>query len=249
MQTLSRIMALIVASMMVISFAACSPDTSDEISAVTTQSTVPGGSVELALLSRNDAAPVNATPAPSGFVPGDSLPPVTESAQPGADLAVEGAALYQELTWEQLVPPGYRPEDMMAKYQGQLSVLADGDPAAMEIYNQMMEEFNNAPINEELNQINIRMPGFIAPLEYSDGLITSFLLVPYFGACIHVPPPPVNQTIHVTLAEGNGIIPGDSYYPFWVQGKMLAQAAETDIGSAGYLIEDAVVELYTYASP
>jgi hypothetical protein len=45
---------------------------------------------------------------------------------------------------------------------------------------------------------NIRLPGYIVPLEVSEeGRTTEFLLVPYFGACIHVPPPPSNQIVHV----------------------------------------------------
>lgn len=204
------------------------------------------GSVELALLGAPDPAAPAPTPVPSGFVPGDALPtPVAVEATPPPIGEVDENG-YRELTWEALVPIGFRAEDIMSRYQGELGAMQDGDPAAMDVYEQMMDEFNNAPINEDLDQLDIRLPGFIAPLEFKDGLITTFLLVPYFGACIHVPPPPNNQTVFVTLAEGNGIIPGDSYYPFWVQGKMLAEGEETDIGTAGYAIADAVVEPYIY---
>ena len=50
---------------------------------------------------------------------------------------------------------------------------------------------------------SIKIPGFAVPLEGDDGFeyIDEFLLVPYFGACIHVPPPPPNQVIHVVLDE------------------------------------------------
>ena len=50
---------------------------------------------------------------------------------------------------------------------------------------------------------SIKIPGFAVPLEGDDGFeyINEFLLVPYFGACIHVPPPPPNQVIHVILDE------------------------------------------------
>ena len=50
---------------------------------------------------------------------------------------------------------------------------------------------------------SIKIPGFAVPLEGDDGFeyIDEFLLVPYFGACIHVPPPPPNQVIHVILDE------------------------------------------------
>ena len=50
----------------------------------------------------------------------------------------------------------------------------------------------------DLNDKDVRIPGFIVPLEYKESeIVTRFLLVPYFGACIHEPPPPPNQTIYV----------------------------------------------------
>lgn len=187
------------------------------------------------------------TPAPSGFVPGDALPTpnVYPTPSPAAIAMVEDQP-FRELTWEELVPPGYRPEDIMAKYQDELNAFQDGDPAAWDLYQQMQEEFNSAPVNSQLNQSSVRLPGFIAPLEYDGDLITEFLLVPYFGACIHVPPPPVNQTVHVSLADGEGITPEDSFYPVWVQGFMITEGLSTDIGNAGYRIQDALVTPYEY---
>lgn len=192
-----------------------------------------------------DAATV--TPAPSGFVPGDALPTIVPNATPTqtAITTIDGQE-YRELTWEELVPPGYRPEDIMAKYQEELSAFQDGDPAAWDLYEQMQEEFNNAPVNSQLNQSNIKLPGFIAPLEYEGELVTEFLLVPYFGACIHVPPPPVNQTVHVTLAEGEGISAEEAFYPVWVHGYMITDGISTDIGEAGYRIEGAMLTSYEY---
>jgi len=156
------------------------------------------------------------------------------------------SAGFREITWEELVPPGFRAEDIIAKYQDQLNAFADGDPAAWDLYMQMQQEFNNAPINTGMNQAPIKLAGFIAPLEYSDDLITAFLLVPYFGACIHVPPPPVNQTVFVTVADGEGITPEEAYYPVWVEGYLMAEGLTTDIGQAGYRVENAALTPYEY---
>jgi hypothetical protein len=49
----------------------------------------------------------------------------------------------------------------------------------------------------ELNGQTICMPGFVLPLEYDGKKVTEFLLVPWVGACIHTPPPPPNQIVHV----------------------------------------------------
>lgn len=195
------------------------------------------------------AATPSVTPAPSGFVPGDALPTLAPAATPTQTaITILDGRQYRGLSWEELVPPGYRPEDIMAKYQDELNTFQDGDPAAMELYLRMQEEFNNAPINDTLNQSDVRIPGFIAPLEYKDDLITEFLLVPYFGACIHVPPPPANQTVYVTLADGEGITPEASFYPVWVHGFMTTEGMHTGIGAAGYRIEDAVTKPYHSAS-
>jgi hypothetical protein len=153
---------------------------------------------------------------------------------------------FQELTWEQLVPPEFSPDAIMARYQEELAQFEDGDPGAREVYDQMVEEFNNAPINQELDNTMMRLPGFIAPLEYSGDLITEFLLVPYFGACIHVPPPPPNQTVLVKMAEGTGIATEDSFEPVWVLGLLTAQSTTTELADAGYSVESALVEPYAY---
>ena len=66
--------------------------------------------------------------------------------------------------------------------------------------------YKTGEIPSSLRQLigkSIKIPGFAVPLEGDDGFeyINEFLLVPYFGACIHVPPPPPNQVIHVILDE------------------------------------------------
>jgi hypothetical protein len=133
----------------------------------------------------------------------------------------------------------------MAKYADQLAQFEDGSPEAYDLYMKMQAEFDNAPVNETLDGVLVRLPGFIAPLEYADDLITEFLLVPYFGACIHVPPPPANQTVLVKLAEGQGITFEDTWNPFWVMGELTAEGTSTELAEAGYHINDAFVELYS----
>lgn len=156
--------------------------------------------------------------------------------------------VYQEIMWDALVPTNFTPDAIMAKYQDQLAQFADGSPEASDLYTQMQEEFNSAPVNEDMDGALIRLAGFIAPLEYTDDSITKFLLVPYFGACIHVPPPPINQTVLVTLSDGQGINFVDAYSPFWVMGQLTAEKATTDLAQAGYYIENAYFELYEYES-
>jgi hypothetical protein len=90
-------------------------------------------------------------------------------------------------------------------------------------------------IKVEYNQKNIRIPGFIVPLEYDEKqVITEFFLVPYFGACIHVPPPPPNQIIHVKYPEGLTL--EALYDPFWIEGKLKTELVENDLAVSAYAI-------------
>ena len=152
---------------------------------------------------------------------------------------------YNEVMWDGLIPVEFTPDAIMAKYEAQLAQLEDNSKETSVLYTQMQEELNNAPVNEILNETFIRLPGFIAPLEYTDTLITEFLLVPYFGACIHVPPPPANQTVLVKTDEGYGIKPEEAYNPVWVMGKLTTEGATTELAEAGYFIQDAIIEPYT----
>ncbi len=170
--------------------------------------------------------------------PGDPLPTISSASNED-----DG---FTEIDWDALMPEDYRPEQLLLKYMDQLNALEDDDPKALELYGIMQAELDNAPVNPAIQGKAIKLPGFIAPLENVDGKVGEFLLVPYFGACIHVPPPPVNQTVLVkTLAE-SAIDADEVYEPVWVMGKIQAEGESTDIGEAGYRIMDARVELFEY---
>jgi hypothetical protein len=151
---------------------------------------------------------------------------------------------YQEINWDDLIPKEYQPDSIIARYKDQLETLDDSDPKAMELYGTIQAELDNAPVNDAINGKKIKLPGFIAPLENTEDKVTVFLLVPYFGACIHVPPPPVNQTVMVSTGEGQGIAASDSGLPFWVKGVISTEGESTGIGSAGYRIDQAQIEQF-----
>jgi hypothetical protein len=75
------------------------------------------------------------------------------------------------------------------------------------------------------------------PLEISDTQVTEFLLVPYIGACIHVPSPPPNQIIHVRTPQRKGYRSESLFEPVWVTGVISAKSMVKDLflvdGSAG----------------
>jgi hypothetical protein len=91
---------------------------------------------------------------------------------------------------------------------------------------------------QELNGQHVRIPGYLLPLEVApDNKVTEFLLVPYVGACIHVPPPPPNQIVHIKTAAKKGYKSKGLYEPVWVTGFIAIQSMVKDLflvdGSAG----------------
>ena len=105
-------------------------------------------------------------------------------------------------------------------------------------------------VNPLLNGQNVRLPGYLLPLEFSGKQVSEFLLVPWVGACIHTPPPPPNQIVHVKPekpVEMSGM-----FAPVWVTGQMTTGAIRKSLslvdGSAdidvGYSLQATRVEPY-----
>ena len=97
-------------------------------------------------------------------------------------------------------------------------------------------------VNKKLDNQEVRIPGFVVPLEGDAKTITAFLLVPYFGACIHVPPPPSNQIVHVTSELG--VLLDALYQPFWIEGPLKVGSHSSEMGTAGYQM--AAEKIYPY---
>jgi hypothetical protein len=105
-------------------------------------------------------------------------------------------------------------------------------------------------VNPLLNGQNVRLPGYLLPLEFSGKQVSEFLLVPWVGACIHTPPPPPNQIVHVKPEKPVEI--GGMFAPVWVTGQMTTGAIKKSLslvdGSAdidvGYSLRASRVEPY-----
>jgi hypothetical protein len=159
--------------------------------------------------------------------------PAASSAAPaGAPQADAGAAV-EELEWDALVPADYRPDKLLEEYK--LDELADDDPRAAELMDKLRDLWDQAPVREDLDGRTIRLPGFVVPVEADENETTGFLLVPYYGACIHVPPPPANQTVYVITEAGKGTRP-ELFDVIWVTGTMSVKRIDNEIAEAGYTL-------------
>ncbi len=99
--------------------------------------------------------------------------------------------------------------------------------------------------NKKINNKEVKIPGYIIPLEYEGKDIKTFLLVPYIGACIHVPPPPPNQIVYVDTEQSwEGM---DWWEPVYVTGTIKIESRQMqffEMVDIGYEILAGNVEYY-----
>ena len=147
-----------------------------------------------------------------------------------------------ELKWDAMIPDDFRPEKIMSQF-GDISQFDDDDPRAQKILKELEALWKEAPVVESLDGKRVRLPGFVVPIESDGEKLREFLLVPYYGACIHVPPPPANQTVYVKVAEGDAKI-RRAFDTVWVTGVLSAQSFDSDLATAGYRIQAEEVAPY-----
>lgn len=150
----------------------------------------------------------------------------------------------RELGWEELMPEG-EDERLAQLYQQQMAMLYGGSPIEEgSAADQMIQigTFNTVP---ELNGVKVRIPGYTVPFDFSQGAqITEFLLVPYFGACLHAPPPPPNQTLFIMTDDPIEI--KDLAQAVWIEGTLYTQTQESELADAAYTIKLERIETYEY---
>ena len=146
-----------------------------------------------------------------------------------------------ELEWDDLIPADWRPDKLFAEYD--VDNLDDDDPRADALMDKLETLWAEAPVVPQLDGHTVKLPGFVVPLTTDATEIREFLLVPYFGACIHVPPPPPNQTVYVVTSE-DGAYRGELFDTVWVEGTMHIEQFTDDLGNAGYRIDAVRVSPY-----
>ena len=169
--------------------------------------------------------------------------------QQAADLA-ELASLRERMTrGEQLNAADLADVESLPQKLKQAGVDVDGLLARRKEL-MAQRQAQKSAVNPALDGALVRIPGYLLPIEYSGKLVSEFLLVPWVGACIHTPPPPPNQIVHVKPlkpVETNGL-----FQPVWVTGAlgtasgkrslfMLDGSADIDVG---YSVKAAQVEPY-----
>lgn len=137
-----------------------------------------------------------------------------------------------DLTWDRLVPGGAA-DGVLSGIVEHGEAPADGAAGAADY--EVVDDFNGE---------TVRLPGYLVPLDLGPDGGAEFLLVPYFGACIHVPPPPPNQIVYVTTEEPYML--EALFEPVSVTGKFDVVALSTDLAETAYALSEASVEAYVY---
>ena len=147
---------------------------------------------------------------------------------------------FATINWDELVPADWDP---FKDFKGaDMAAMNDSDPRAQQMLQKMRALWDNAPVNPGLVGKRVRIPGFVVPLEDSKDGLKEFLLVPYFGACIHSPPPPANQIIFVApQSPAKGLRSMDAV---WISGVLKTDRTDSYMGVASYRIEAVSVAPY-----
>ncbi len=186
----------------------------------------------------------------------DLAPPMDESSDPLNRLSDDQLADYFDVLWiRSLIANDALTEEFKSigdEAQARLDsegVDIDALVAENKAYDKVIEK-RNATLVDGLDGQEVQIPGYVLPLEFNGTSITEFLLVPYVGACIHTPPPPPNQIVHVRVPDGfesEGL-----FVPVWVAGRLTTGHSSQSLAlldgvadvAVGYTLDATDIEIY-----
>lgn len=157
-------------------------------------------------------------------------------------LTVRAQVEHTDIEWTELIPADdlavlLNPPDFLFDIEDQseddnMKALKEANPTD-EITKRYQQALESTQVVETFNGKSIRLPGFIVPLETDEKQrVTQFFIVPYFGACLHMPPPPPNQIIFVNSAAGIEVT--SLYDAFWFEGILSIDTTDSLLGKSAY---------------
>jgi uncharacterized protein len=176
------------------------------------------------------------------FAAGSATAATQPANKPAATVSAAAAPHKKEgarmIDWDALLPENERANYNSAPPAPIHDYLGEGGRAA--------RQTGSIAVNRKLGEAQVKIPGFIVPLVIdASGLVSEFFLVPYFGACIHVPPPPPNQIVYVKLSKG-GVRLGSLEDAYWITGTLHTQIGGTSVAKAAYTLDASRMEMYKY---
>ena len=173
---------------------------------------------------------------------------ITDKTMQPARLATE----FKTIEWTDLMlkedldallnPPSYVTEVEDGSFEDQINNQLQS-PLATANDDSYQRALTSRRIIPEMDGQAIRIPGFIVPLAFDgEQTITQFFLVPFFGACLHMPPPPPNQMIFINYPQGIKL--EALYDAFWVSGILQTSLVENEVATAAYSMQMQSFEIY-----
>lgn len=163
--------------------------------------------------------------------------------------ALDAAEAVMSLKWDQLVPPA-PPKPPRAFFSGRSSdpgslapehgLSAPSVPEGRWMSAPTKSSANPPAVVASLDGKRVQIGGYVVPLDFDATRVKEFLLVPFVGACIHVPPPPPNQIVYVKAETGVDV--HGTFDPVWVTGTLTVTPAFTGLAEAGYSLDAEKVE-------
>lgn len=154
---------------------------------------------------------------------------IAASAVPASLAAAEEVI---DLEWRDLMLPG---KDTMRQTLQGLGIIEHDEMSLMR-----SEQPPSSGVTTDFNGKIVRLPGYMVPLDTTGAGVTAFILVPYVGACIHVPPPPANQLVFVTTGtpyESSGLFEAVN-----VTGMFGTASTSTQLADIGYALSAEKIE-------
>lgn len=137
-----------------------------------------------------------------------------------------------DITWTDLIPGGAALEEEADRL---FRVMQHGEMWAFDAPVALTPRYNGKIV---------RLPGYMVPLDFEPDGVRHFLLVPFIGACVHVPPPPANQ---IVLVLSERPYPARDYFDaVTVTGVMDQLGEDLDLAEVGYIIEADDVTAYEF---
>lgn len=147
--------------------------------------------------------------------------------------AIARAEAFVDLNWSDLQPEGSR--DFMSILRGIIQH-EDADLAS--------QQPASSGVRTDWNGQVVRLPGYVVPIEYKGTGVTAFILVPFVGACIHVPPPPANQLVFVTTSTPYPL--KSLFEAVNVIGMFGTASTSTQLAEIGYALSADLIEPFEF---
>ena len=162
------------------------------------------------------------------------------------------AVEYTEVEWTDLMPkddldallapPEYLNDIADGSQQDSVAALNQKESVDAQT-KRYRDALSSTRVMQEFNGKQIRIPGYMVPLEQNEEReVTAFFIVPYFGACLHMPPPPPNQILYVQYEEGIAL--EALQQPFWFEGTLTVALNENALGTLAYTLNIDDYRLY-----